>query len=59
MLIRHVARVKELLPDTPATMGMIEKVAYLVRWERVDAPPPLGRAARAKPNVASSLDRVA
>jgi len=37
-----------LLPDTPATMGMVEKVAYLVEWERVDASAPLGRAARKK-----------
>jgi large subunit ribosomal protein L30 len=36
----------KLLPDTPQTMGMIAKVAYLVEWERVDAPPPLGRKAR-------------
>jgi large subunit ribosomal protein L30 len=34
-----------LLPDTPATMGMIDKVSYLVAWERVDAAPPTGRAA--------------
>jgi large subunit ribosomal protein L30 len=39
---------EKLLPDTPATRGMIEKVAYLVRWERVDAPAPPGRAARRK-----------
>ncbi len=38
----------KLLPDTPATMGMIEKVRYLVEWERVDAEPPKGRAARKK-----------
>lgn len=37
-----------LLPDTPATMGMIEKVGYLVEWERVDAEPPKGRHARKK-----------
>jgi large subunit ribosomal protein L30 len=36
----------KLLPDTPATMGMIHKVGYLVAWERVDAPAPEGRAAR-------------
>jgi large subunit ribosomal protein L30 len=36
----------KLLPDTPQTMGMIAKVSYLVEWERVDAPPPLGRKAR-------------
>ena len=38
----------KLLPDTPATMGMVEKVAYLVEWERVDAPAPQGRSARKK-----------
>lgn len=36
----------KLLPDTPATMGMIRKVDYLVAWERVDAAPSAGRAAR-------------
>jgi large subunit ribosomal protein L30 len=36
----------KLLPDTPQTMGMIEKVSYLVEWKRVDAPPPVGRKAR-------------
>jgi large subunit ribosomal protein L30 len=36
----------KLLPDTPQTMGMIAKVSYLVTWERVDAPPPVGRKAR-------------
>ena len=36
----------KLLPDTPQTLGMIEKVCYLVTWERVDAAPPLGRKAR-------------
>ncbi len=35
-----------LLPDTPAIMGMIGKVSYLVAWERVDAAPPAGRTAR-------------
>ncbi len=35
-----------LLPDTPAIMGMIDKVSYLLAWERVDAAPPAGRAAR-------------
>ncbi len=35
-----------VLPDTPQTLGMIGKVAYLVSWERVDAPPPVGRKAR-------------
>jgi large subunit ribosomal protein L30 len=37
---------EKLLPDTPATLGMIAKVAYLVEWERVDAPAPQGRKAR-------------
>jgi large subunit ribosomal protein L30 len=37
---------EKLLPDTPATMGMIQKVSYLVEWERVDAPAPQGRKAR-------------
>ncbi len=36
----------KLLPDTPATLGMIRKVGYLVDWERVDAPAPQGRLAR-------------
>lgn len=36
----------KLLPDTPQTMGMIDKVSYLVSWERVDAPPPVGRKVR-------------
>ncbi len=36
----------KLLPDTPQTLGMIDKVRYLVAWERVDAAPPLGRLAR-------------
>ena len=35
-----------LLPDTPQTMGMIGKVGYLLQWERVDAPPPVGRKGR-------------
>jgi len=38
----------KLLPDTPQTRGMIDKVSYLVTWERVDAPPPVGRLARKK-----------
>jgi len=37
---------QKILPDTPATMGMIQKVGYLVAWERVDAPPPKRRPAR-------------
>jgi large subunit ribosomal protein L30 len=36
----------KLLPDTPQTLGMIDKVGYLLEWERVDAPPPVGRKAR-------------
>jgi large subunit ribosomal protein L30 len=36
----------KLLPDTPQTLGMIDKVSYLVTWERVDAAPPAGRLAR-------------
>ncbi|WP_242393448.1 50S ribosomal protein L30 [Anaeromyxobacter oryzisoli] len=35
-----------ILPDTPQTLGMIAKVGYLVEWERVDAPPPVGRKAK-------------
>jgi large subunit ribosomal protein L30 len=38
----------KVLPDTPQTHGMIDKVRYLVAWERVDEPPPAGRAARKK-----------
>ncbi len=38
----------KLLPDTPATRGMVEKVGYLIEWERVDAPAPQGRNARKK-----------
>ncbi len=38
----------KLLPDTPQTMGMIQKVSYLVEWERVDAPAPAGRKSRKK-----------
>ena len=33
----------KLLPDTPQTLGMIDKVRYLVTWERVDEAPPVGR----------------
>ena len=36
----------KILPDTPQTLGMIGKVAYLIEWKRVDAPPPVGRKAR-------------
>ena len=39
-----------LLPDTAQTVGMIAKVQYLVEWERVDQPAPIGRKARAKAN---------
>jgi large subunit ribosomal protein L30 len=38
----------KLLPDTPATMGMIDKVSYLVSWERVNDPAPAGRTSRKK-----------
>jgi large subunit ribosomal protein L30 len=41
----------KILPDTPQTMGMIDKVSYLVAWERVDQPAPAGRKAR-KPRAA-------
>ena len=43
----------KLLPDTPQTLGMIEKVAYLIAWERVDAAPPAGRSKR-KPAAAGA-----
>ena len=36
----------KLLPDTPQTMGMIDKVRYLVSFEKVEADPPVGRKAR-------------
>jgi large subunit ribosomal protein L30 len=36
----------KVLPDTPQTLGMIDKVSYLVTWERVDQAPPPGRKAR-------------
>ena len=36
----------KLLPDTTQTLGMIDKVGYLLTWERVDAAPPVGRLAR-------------
>jgi large subunit ribosomal protein L30 len=38
----------KVLPDTPATMGMIAKVAYLIEWKKVDAEPPRRRAPRKK-----------
>ena len=41
----------KLLPDTPQTLGMIDKVSYLVTWERVDASPPVGRLARKRAAV--------
>ena len=40
---------QKLLPDTPATLGMIDKVRYLVEWERVAEPAPPGRRARRRP----------
>jgi large subunit ribosomal protein L30 len=36
----------KILPDTPQTLGMINKVGYLIEWERVDAPPPPSRKSR-------------
>jgi large subunit ribosomal protein L30 len=39
---------EKLLPDTLQTLGMINKVSYLIEWERVDAPAPAGRKARKK-----------
>jgi large subunit ribosomal protein L30 len=44
----------KLLPDTPMTHGMIAKVSYLVTWERVDAAPPIGRAAKKKAAAAAA-----
>jgi large subunit ribosomal protein L30 len=38
----------KILPDTPQTLGMINKVSYLIEWERVTAPAPAGRKARKK-----------
>ena len=38
----------KLLPDTPQTLGMIDKVRYLVTWERVSEAPPVGRLAKKK-----------
>jgi large subunit ribosomal protein L30 len=38
----------KLLPDTPQTLGMIDKVRYLVTWERVNEAPPVGRLAKKK-----------
>ncbi len=36
----------KLLPDNAQTLGMIRKVSHLVEWDRVEAPPPVGRKAR-------------
>ncbi len=47
----------KLLPDTPQTLGMIGKVAYLVEWERVDAAPPAGRKARKAKAAAAQTPR--
>jgi len=44
----------KLLPDTPQTVGMINKVAYLIEWERVDAPPPQGRKTRKAAKAAAA-----
>ena len=38
----------KLLPDSPQTLGMIEKVRYLISWERVDEAAPVGRLAKKK-----------
>jgi large subunit ribosomal protein L30 len=38
----------KILPDTPQTLGMINKVSYLIEWERVTATAPAGRKARKK-----------
>jgi len=35
-----------ILPDTPSTLGMIDKVGFLLTWERVDAAPPTNRTQR-------------
>jgi large subunit ribosomal protein L30 len=37
---------EKVLPDTPATHGMIRKVHYLVSWQKVDDAPPGPRKAR-------------
>ena len=38
---------ERLLPDTPATHGMIAKVGYLLEWSRVDEDfVPFGRRAQ-------------
>jgi large subunit ribosomal protein L30 len=44
---------EKILPDTKQTMGMIDKVRYLVTWERVDAPAPRSRAERKKAAAAA------
>ncbi len=41
----------KIIPDTPSTMGMIRRVGYLLTWERVDAPAPVGRKARKSKGV--------
>jgi len=38
----------KLLPDTPQTKGMIDKVSHLIAWERVSEAAPAGRLARKK-----------
>ena len=43
----------KLLPDTPQTRGMIDKVSYLVSWERVEEPLGPNRAARKKAAAAA------
>ncbi len=37
---------EKILPDNQSTLGMINKVAYLVDWKRVDAAAPKGRNKR-------------
>lgn len=44
----------KVLPDTPQTLGMIEKVKYLIEWERLDAAPPAGRKTKKKSAAARS-----
>lgn len=45
---------ERILPDTAATLGMCEKLAHMVKWEKVDTAPPAStrkarRAARQEP----------
>ncbi|HTP24263.1 MAG TPA: 50S ribosomal protein L30 [Anaeromyxobacteraceae bacterium] len=43
----------KLLPDTKQTKGMLDKVGYLVSWQRVDEAPPAGRRSRRQAEKAS------